>query len=79
MDLADVEVEGRTHLANLLPGKRFHRLDVPLSQRVHDGWLRQYKLFDLRMIDLVDVVTASVLGQKSLVPRRSASHRAGVS
>ena len=44
--LADVEMKSRTHLADRLTAEGLHRLDVPLSQRVHCGWLRQFELFD---------------------------------
>src|SRR5215213_5503442 len=37
--LADLELEGRTHLACHLTSERLHRLDVPLSQRIYDAWL----------------------------------------
>jgi hypothetical protein len=44
--LVGIELEGRTHLTYRLTTKGLHRLDVPLSQRVDDGRLRQLELFD---------------------------------
>jgi hypothetical protein len=46
--LANIELEGRPHLAYRLTGKGCDRLDMPLAQRVHDGRLHQFELFDHR-------------------------------